>query len=93
MPLKPFNLFQFHPAFRPCPACRRPLVTATLVTRVGTSGPLQRMGITCYCVSCNSRYRAVSRLPYAVVGWLGSLGRWIWWQTASFELTLRPEEP
>jgi hypothetical protein len=50
------------------------------------------MGVTCYCVSCNRRYRAASRLPYAAVGWLGPLGRLLWWLSTSLELTLRPEE-
>ena len=90
--MKPFNLFQFHPTFRPCPSCRRPIVTATLVTKTSMSGPLQRMGVTCYCMNCNRRYRATSHLPYPAVDWAGPLGRWLWWKTVSLELTLRPEE-
>ncbi|MDO8729788.1 MAG: hypothetical protein Q7J69_01170 [Candidatus Omnitrophota bacterium] len=85
-------MFQFYSTHRKCPTCRNPLLTATLVTRAVVSGPLQRMGVTCYCVSCNRRYRAASRLPYAAVGWLGPLGRRLWWLTTSFELTLKPEE-
>ena len=54
-------------------------------------GPLRGMGVTCYCVSCNRRYRAIGRLPYASVGWLGPLGRLLWWKTASLDLTLQPE--
>ena len=90
--MKPFPLFQFHPAFRACPSCRRPMVTATLVTKASMSGPLQRMGVTCYCVSCNRRYRAASRLPTTVVAWMGPLGRRLWGLTTSFEPTLKPEE-
>ena len=51
------------------------------------------MGIICYCVQCNTRYRATSQLPFAGVAWMGGLGRWIWWQTTTLELTLRSEEP
>ena len=91
--MKPFPLFQFHPTFRSCPACRNRLLTATRVGPAELQGPLQRMGITCYCVSCNRRYRAISRLPYRFVGWLGPVGRRLWWFFASFELTLQPEEP
>ena len=85
-------MFEFYPTHRKCPACRNLLLTATLVTARNTGGPLARMGVTCYCVSCNRRYRAASFLPYAALGWLGPLGRRLWWLTTSLELTLKPEE-
>ena len=85
-------MFQFYSTHRKCPACRNPLLTATLVTIRNTGGPLARMGVTCYCVSCNRRYRAASRLPYAAVAWAGLLGRRLWWLTVSLELTLQPEK-
>ena len=85
-------MFQFYPTHRKCPACRNPLLTATRVTARGVSGPLRRMGVTCYCVSCNRRYRAISRLPTTAVAWAGPLGRRLWWLTVSLELTLQPEK-
>ena len=50
------------------------------------------MGIPCYCVQCNTRYRATSRLPFIWISWLGPLGRWLWWKTTVLDLTLKPEE-
>ena len=91
--MKPTPAFGFYPAFRPCPECRGLMLTATPVTRRFLKGPLQRMGITCYCVQCNTRYRATSRLAFVWVAWMGNLGRWIWWQTTTLGLTLRSEEP
>ena len=85
--------FSFYPAGRLCPSCRGPLVTTAPVNRIYLKGPLQKFGVTCYCVACNSRYRAVSRMRFQWTGWLGPLGRWIWWKTTSLELTLRPEIP
>ena len=87
--MKPFPLFQFYPTFRSCPACRSRLLTATRAQASVLEGPLQRMGIPCYCVSCNRRYRAIGRLPYRLVGWMGPLGRRLWWRSASLELTLQ----
>lgn len=84
-------MFQFYSAYRSCPSCRGALLTATLVTKTSMSGPLQRMGVTCYCVSCNRRYRATGRLSYPAIAWLGPAARRLWWKTASLELTLRPE--
>lgn len=55
-------------------------------------GPLQRLGVTCYCVACNRRYRATGRIRYGWIGWLGPFGRWLWWQTAGLELTLSVEQ-
>ncbi len=85
-------MFDFYPTHRKCPSCRNPLLTATRVTAAMVRGPLRRMGVTCYCVSCNRRYRAIGRLPYTAVGWLGPLGRRLWWLSVSLELTLQPEE-
>ena len=90
--MKPAPAFGFYPAFRPCPECHGRLLTATPMKRQFLQGPLQRMGITCYCVQCNTRYRAVSRLPFAWVAWMGGVGRWIWWQTTKLELILQSEE-
>ncbi len=85
--------FQFYPTSRFCPECRGRIVTATPLTRTYLQGPLQRLGITCYCVRCNTRYRATSPLPFGWVGWMGPVGRWAWWLTTSLEATLRSEEP
>lgn len=85
--------YQFYPIVRLCPSCGARLVTATPVTRTHLQGPLQRLGITCYCVRCNTRYRATSKLPFAWVGWMGPLGHRIWWQTTLLEVTLRSEGP
>jgi len=85
--------FQFYPVPRACPSCRSRLVTATPLTRTFTQGILHSLGITCYCVRCNNRYRAASSLRYAFVAWLGPVGRWLWWQTASLELTLQGDGP
>ena len=68
------------------------MLTAVPVSRTHLQGPLHRLGITCYCVSCNSRYRAKGRLRYEWVGWLGPVGRWVWWLAAELEVTLQPEE-
>ena len=80
--------FGFYPALRFCPSCGAQLLTATPVNRTFLKGPLQRLGITCYCVQCNRRYRATSRLKFAWVAWAGPVGRWLWWQTAGLEITL-----
>ena len=85
-------MFEFYLTHRKCLACRNPLLTATLVTVRNIGGPLARMGVTCYCVSCNRRYRAASHLPYAAIAWAGPLGRRLWWLTVSLELTLQPEK-
>ena len=85
-------MFQFYSTHRKCLSCGNSLLTSTRLTRVTLSGPLQRMGVTCYCVHCNRRWRAVSRLPYTWVAWLGPFGRRIWWKSAALELTLKPEE-
>ncbi len=85
--------YGFYPAGRLCPSCRGWLVTATPVNRAFLKGPLQNFGVTCYCMACNTRYRATSWLRYGWVGWLGRLGRWTWWKTTSLEVTLRPEIP
>lgn len=81
--------YQFYSCFRPCPACRGRLVTATPLTRRFTQGLLHRLGVTCYCAGCATRYRATSWLRYSLVAWLGPLGRWCWWQIASLEVTLK----
>lgn len=88
----PLPAYQFYPAARFCPSCRGRLATTVPVRRLFLKGPLQRMGLTCYCVSCNSRYRATSSLPFVWIAWLGPLGRWIWWQTTTLEVTLLPEK-
>lgn len=84
--------FGFYPAYKLCPDCGAQLLTSTPVNRTFLQGPLQRMGITCWCVSCNSRYRAVGRLRWEWVGWMGPSGKWLWWQAAALEPTLKPEE-
>lgn len=89
--MTPLPAYQFYPAARFCPACGGKLVSSTPIIRQFLQGPLQGMGITCYCVGCNTRYRATSRLRYGWVAWLGPVGRWIWWQTTELEITLRPE--
>ena len=85
------NLFQFYPAFRKCPSCGSSLLTSTLVTKLSMQGPLERMGVVCYCVSCNRRYRATGRISYPPIAWLGPVARRLWWRTASLELTVRPD--
>ncbi len=85
--------YQFYQTARRCPTCLKRLLTATPLTRAFTQGLLQRMGMTCYCVWCNRRYRATSSLRYGWVAWMGPVGRWLWWQTTSLEVTLLPEEP
>lgn len=80
--------YGFYLTYRLCPACGGRLLSATPLSRTFLQGPLQRMGITCYCIACNVRYRAVSRLRFPLVAWMGPLGRWIWWQTTSLEETL-----
>lgn len=87
----PLPAYQFYPAARRCPSCGGKLVSSTPIIRRFLQGPLQGMGIACYCVNCNVRYRATSRLRYGRVSWLGPIGRWIWWQTTEMEVTLRPE--
>lgn len=77
--------YQFYPCFKSCPSCRSPLVSATPLTLTHTRGLLQEMGITCYCVRCNSRYRATSWLIYPAVAWAGPLGRRLWWKTTRLE--------
>lgn len=83
--------FGFYRTARRCPECRQPLVTATPLTRRFTQGLLQDLGLTCYCVACNSRYRATTRLRFYWVAWAGALGGWIWWKTTSLEKTLSAE--
>ncbi len=84
--------YQFYPCAKSCPACGAGLLTAIPLTRTFTQGPLERLGITCYCVSCNRRYRATSPIRFVWVAWLGPVGRWLWWKATSLELTLKPEE-
>ncbi|MBI3615384.1 MAG: hypothetical protein HY211_02590 [Candidatus Omnitrophica bacterium] len=80
--------YQFYRTFRRCPSCGARLLTATPLTVRFTKGLLQNLGITCYCVRCNTRYRATSRLRFWWVAWAGPIGRWLWWQTTSLEVTL-----
>ena len=82
--------YQFYRSSRLCPECRSVLLTAAPLNRTFTQGILHRLGITCYCVRCNSRYRATGWLRYRWIWWAGPIGRWIWWQTATLELTLSP---
>ena len=82
--------YHFYSTARLCPNCGGQLLTTTPVNRTTLQGLLQRLGTTCYCMACNRRYRATSRLSYPLVGWLGPVGRWIWWKTTSLELTLEP---
>lgn len=84
--------YGFYSTSRGCPSCGARLVTATPVNRTFLKDLLQELGLTCYCMSCNTRYRATSRLRYGWVGWLGPIGRWIWWRTVSLEVTLRSEQ-
>ena len=84
--------YGFYLAYRLCPTCGGRLLTATPVNHLFLQGPLRRLGVTCYCVSCNSRYRAVGRLRWEWVGWMGAVGRWVWWQAAALELTLSGEQ-
>ena len=90
--MKPAPAFGFYPTYRLCSDCGGRLLTATPVNRTFLKGPLHRMGITCYCVSCNSRWRAKGTLRYGWVAWMGPFGRWLWWQFTALELTLKPEK-
>lgn len=87
-----YSLFQFYKTGRFCPKCGQRLVTMTLVSKRTTQGPLQSMGIPCHCLGCATRYRAVSRVPFSKISWLGPLGRWVWWQTTELEITLQSSE-
>lgn len=90
--MRPAPAYGFYPAYRLCPSCGEQLLTAVPVSRAHLRGPLNRLGLICYCVACSRRYRAKGRLRYEWVGWLGPVGRWVWWQTASLELTLSGEQ-
>ncbi len=82
--------YQFYRTYRPCPSCHAVLATITPLNRQFTQGLLQQLGITCYCVRCNNRYRATSWLRFIAVAWAGPLGRWLWWKSVRLELTVQP---
>ncbi len=84
----PAEAYRFYQASRRCPECRAVLLTTTPITLRFTRGVLHDLGIACYCVRCNSRYRARSWLPFTWVAWAGPVGRWLWWQTTSLHRTL-----
>jgi hypothetical protein len=83
--------YGFYPSSRRCPSCKARLVTTTPVNRFYLQGLLQELGLACYCVRCNTRYRATGRLRFHWVSGLGAFGRWIWWKTATLEVTLSPD--
>lgn len=91
--MNPLPAYQFYATSRRCPVCRQRIATATPLTIKFTQGPLHRMGLTCYCVSCNSRFRAVGCFRFGWVAWAGPLGRWIWWRTALLKPTTPAEDP
>ncbi len=84
--------YRFYPCARSCPRCGAGLVTATPLTLRFTYGMLHELGVTCYCVQCNHRYRATHWLRFSFIAWAGPIGRWIWWKTARLETTLTPPD-
>ena len=79
--------YGFYPCLKPCPACRGKLLSLTPLRKEFLQGPLQGLGVSCFCQQCTRRYRATSRLNYSGVAWLGPIGRWLWWQSAALEST------
>lgn len=84
--------YGFHPCYRPCPACRGRLSSTTPLTRRQTQGLLHQLGFSCFCQGCGSRFRAVGRIRYSVLAWLGPTGRWLWWQFTRLEATTPPPQ-
>jgi len=82
-----FPAYQFYTAARSCPACRNKLVTTEPFASQFMGGTLYRIGLACYCVHCNNRYRATSFIRFSWIAWAGPVGQWIWWQTARLEPT------
>ena len=79
--------YGFYPCLKPCPACRGKLLSLTPLRKEFLRGPLQGLGISCFCQICTRRYRATSSLNYSAVAWLGPIGRWLWWHSAALEST------
>ena len=85
--------YAFYRSPRPCPSCGGGLVSMTPLSRQFTQGILSELGFSCQCVGCSTRYRARNRIRFPWIAWAGPAGRWLWWKTASFEVTLRAESP
>ncbi|MBI3317826.1 MAG: hypothetical protein HYZ90_01580 [Candidatus Omnitrophica bacterium] len=85
--------YRFYRIPRACSECGKGLAVHTPLTRKFTAGLLGELGVSCFCPACGSRFRARNPLRFGWVAWLGPPGRWLWWKTASLELTLRPELP
>jgi hypothetical protein len=83
----PFPAYQFFPAMRRCPVCSETIVSTTPLSKEFMRGRLNQMGLTCYCVGCNNRFRAIGKLHFSAVAWAGVIGRWLWWQMAELEST------
>ncbi len=79
--------YGFYRCLKPCPACGGTLLSLTPLTKEFLQGPLERLGVSCFCQQCSRRYRAVGSLRYSWIAWLGPLGRWLWWQFTALEST------
>ena len=80
--------YQWTPVPRMCPQCRARLVMAGGLGPHETSGLMGRLGVSCHCVQCNTKYRAQGRVEVIpVVWWVApAVARWIWWVAAEVQV-------
>ena len=47
------------------------------------SGLLGRLGVSCHCMRCNTKFRAEGRCSLGPLWWVApGVARWIWWAAA-----------
>ncbi len=75
--------FQFTPTPRLCPTCRVRLVMIGTLQAREASGLMGRLGVSCHCIQCNTKFRAQGGPSLGPVWWVApGLARWIWWAGA-----------
>lgn len=62
--------FQFHTTLRRCPACQELLLSQERVSFGGTSKILHVLGMSCYCMACNGKYRVTARPWMQYLPWI-----------------------
>ena len=79
-------VFEFTPTPRVCPRCRTRLAMVGARAGFVGFGLLGRLGVSCHCVSCNTKYRAHGRFTARWIWWvMPPVAWWVWWAAADVE--------
>ncbi len=62
--------FQFHTTMLRCPSCRELLLSQERVSFGTTSKILHVLGMSCYCMACNGKYRVTARAWMHYLPWI-----------------------